>query len=281
MAYKVNELFGEYVNGRSVPDLRSVLQTQSCPYRPDGICQKMRKSQPNIKIGTCSVCIGKKATEPYIICPYRLTERNRIFNDCLSLIEITGNDLYLIPEVTTVAGNIDYILAAVRDNQLSDFVGIELQTLDTTGTIWPHRQQMLIENGYRAEGEPLKSVGINWKMTGKTILAQLVQKTQLFSHVGKSIVLVLQNPLYDDMASKFDFSKVHQARPSDTMHFHVYSFKEINSGMNLSLSRNTSITATDFERVMGMNTDPERWLEELTSSIMSKASEEYRYSPIA
>ena len=280
MPYKVNELFGRYTNGEVFPDLKEVLKDQSCPYRSDGICQKMRKSQPSIKIGTCSVCLGRNAKEPYIICPYRLTEKNRIFNDCLSLIDVTGNDLYLIPEVSTVAGNIDYILAAVRDDQLSDFVGIELQTLDTTGTIWPHRQEMLRLNNYGVPLVDLKSVGINWKMTAKTILAQLVQKTQLFSHVGKSIVLVLQEPLYEDMCLKFDFSKVHQSHPSDTMHFHVYSFKSSATKMNLSLSKNTSITATDFEKVMGMNEDPDKWLEKLTESIMGKVSEEYRYSPI-
>ena len=279
MPYKVNELFGKYVNAARFPDLHGVLASQSCPYRTDGVCQKMRKSYPDTKIGTCSVCIGQDVTEPYIICPYRITEHNRIFNDCLSLIDTTGNDLYLLPEVSTVAGNIDYVLAAINDGELVDFVGIELQTLDTTGTIWPHRQKMLIEKGYAVEDARPKSVGINWKMTEKTILAQLVQKSQLFSHVNKPLVLLLQRPLYDDMASKFDFTKVRQSKATDTVHFHIYKFTPSRTQMNLSLNGNLSISATDFERIMSMESDSENWLAELTLSIMNKVSDEYLYSP--
>ncbi len=279
MSYKVNELFGKYTNASSFPDLGNLLTSQRCPFRSDGICQKNRKSNPDVKIGTCSVCIGQNAKEPYIICPSRITEHNRIFNDCLSLIETTGNDLYLLPEISTVAGNIDYVLAAVRDNRLVDFVGIEIQTLDTTGSIWPDRQSMLIANGYDVEPCDPKSVGINWKMTGKTILAQLVQKSQLFSHVNKPIVLVLQSPLYEDMKEKFDLSKTHFARATDTVHFHIYSFLPNADTMRLSLMQNLSISATDFERVMSMNSDSQHWLKELSESIMNKVSDEYRFSP--
>ena len=33
------------------------------------------------------------------------------------------------------------------NNKVRDFVGIELQTLDTTGTVWPERQRLLEELG--------------------------------------------------------------------------------------------------------------------------------------
>ena len=38
-------------------------------------------------------------------------------------------------------GNIDYCLASVHLGKVVDFVGVELQTVDTTGTIWPERQR--------------------------------------------------------------------------------------------------------------------------------------------
>ncbi len=40
-------------------------------------------------------------------------------------------------------------------------------------------------------------------MTAKTILAQLVQKSQLFSKMNKNLVLICQTPLYDYMAANF------------------------------------------------------------------------------
>jgi hypothetical protein len=67
-------------------------------------------------------------------------------------------------------------------------VGIELQTLDTTGTVWPTRQRFLASKGFddipRAELENTKTYGMNWKMTAKTILVQLHHKIQTFDTVS-------------------------------------------------------------------------------------------------
>ena len=46
-----------------------------------------------------------------------------------------GNELHTVPEVSVPGGSVDYFLASVRDGKVKDFVGIELQTLDTTGTV--------------------------------------------------------------------------------------------------------------------------------------------------
>lgn len=42
-------------------------------------------------------------------------------------------------------GNVDFFLISAKDGKVKDFLGIELQTLDTTGTIWPERQNLLKE----------------------------------------------------------------------------------------------------------------------------------------
>lgn len=67
-----------------------------------------------------------------------------------------------------------YVLAAVRDGNPVDFVAIELQTLDTTGSIWNSRQALLLEHGYDVDEGAARSSGasLNWRMTAKTILAQ-------------------------------------------------------------------------------------------------------------
>lgn len=75
-------------------------------------------------------------------------------------------------------------MASVRDGKVRDFVGIELQTLDTTGTVWPERQRFLVSKGIkavaRADVQNTKGFGMNWKMTAKTILVQLHHKIQTF-----------------------------------------------------------------------------------------------------
>lgn len=173
---KVNQLFGLYANGSAFPDLSEALQKQMCPYTGRK-CYKTRKSAPNLAIGTCSLSFHD-IEQPVLICPEPLTQGQHAFTDCLSLISssIAGSDLYLVPNVVTGVGNIDYVLVAARNKCPIDFVAIELQSLDTTGSIWNERQSLLREHGYVAdEGEARsRSASLNWKMTAKTILAQLV-----------------------------------------------------------------------------------------------------------
>lgn len=45
----------------------------------------------------------------------------------------------------------DYFLVSAKDGKLKDFTGIELQTMDTTGTVWPERQRLLKELGFQLD----------------------------------------------------------------------------------------------------------------------------------
>ena len=187
---------------------------------------KVRKSQPEISIGTCSVLYGG-AKRPMIICPFRLLERRQIFTDCLHLLSThePGNELHVVPEVSVPGGSVDYFLVSVRDGKVKDFVGIELQTLDTTGTVWPARQRFLQKVGVevvREDVPPDKTYGMNWKMTAKTILLQLHHKIQTFEAVNKHLTLVIQDFLLEYLRRKFQFSHINDARHGDSMQIHAY-----------------------------------------------------------
>lgn len=120
-----------------------------------------------------------KEQRDVIICPHRLSERKQIFTDCLHLLtsHTPGNELHLVSEVSIPGGCVDYFLVSTDSSRkVKDFVGIELQTMDTTGTIWPERELTLKEMGLKyVEVTDNKSYGMNWKMTAKTIFVQLHQ----------------------------------------------------------------------------------------------------------
>ena len=126
---KVVELFG-----RSVREphhaWRTIVKQQICPFLNDR-CYKIRKSAPDISIGTCTVLYGR-TLEPIIICPTRLTERRQIFTDCLHLLTThePGNELHIVSEISLPGGSVDYFIVSARDGRVKDFVGVELQTLD-------------------------------------------------------------------------------------------------------------------------------------------------------
>ena len=184
---KISEFFGLNCKDKT-NDFKSAMERQLCPYTGK-ICTKMRKSNPETKIGTCSV---KYQTQDIIICPFRLLEHNQIFMDCLHLLTLhePGNELYLIPEVQIPGGNVDYFLVSAKNKKVKDFIGLELQTMDTTGTVWPERQRFLDECGLEVDPSDLKSkkpFGMNWKMTLKTILIQMHHKSETFEHLNKHL----------------------------------------------------------------------------------------------
>lgn len=282
MNNRVNEMFGLYTNGDDFPDLRLALETQVCPFT-GAQCYKTRKSDPDTAIGTCSLCFNA-VKQPVLICPEPLTQGGRVFNDCLPFIarSIAGSDLYLVPEVKTPAGRIDYVLAAVRDGYPIDFVAIELQTLDTTGSIWNDRQRLLREHGYAVEVGTARSKApsLNWKMTAKTILAQLLQKSQLFAPIDRNLVLVCQTPLYEYMTENFNFNGVREADSRDVLHFHMYDYLPVTFGMQLSLSSMRSASLDVVESIMGQTRADDKALKNINETIAARLRPEYRFEPM-
>lgn len=99
-----------------------------------------------------------------------------------------------------------YVLAAVRNGKVRDFVGVELQTLNTTGTVWPERQRFLVSKGFNniPNADPKRQdLWHDWKMTAKTVLVQLHHKIQTFESLNEHLVLVVQNRLLDYMTKEY------------------------------------------------------------------------------
>jgi hypothetical protein len=170
---KILELFGNPSKKIQGINWQRVIQKQLCPFA-NTRCFKVRKSQPEISIGTCTVRYGRD-NKDVIICPNRLLERKQVFTDCVHLLTLhePGNEFHVVPEVSVPGGSVDYFLVSAKGGKVRDFVAIEFQTLDTTGTVWPERQRALKSLGLSvrpSDVQSTKGFGMNWKMTAKTIL---------------------------------------------------------------------------------------------------------------
>lgn len=265
---KVAELYGNSTkHSLSWGDIVSI---QNCPFLARK-CLKNRKSEPAITIGTCTVTYGREARN-IIICPFRLLERSQIFIDCIHLLTLhePGNELKIVPEISVPGGSIDYCLASVRFGKVIDFVGIELQTLDTTGTVWPERQRFLQNHAIEVKDSDVtsgKGFGMNWKMTAKTILMQLHHKIHTFEHLNKHLVLVTQDCLIEYMQREFSFEHIQDARLGNPMHFHSYSLLTESSGYRLQLTQRWSTDANGIAQCLGLQTSPRVELEVILRQI--------------
>lgn len=262
---KVIEIFG--LDTHSEQNWESVIQEQRCPFR-QRVCFKTRKSNSSIAIGTCSVLYGRNP-QPIMICPARLLERGQIFTDCLHLLtnHEPGNELHVVPEVKIPGGNVDFFLVSVRDDRVKDFVGIELQTMDTTGTVWPERQRFLREVNIVPDDDAehlTKPYGINWKMTAKTILVQMHHKVKTFEHINKKLVLVVQDHLLNYMAGEFNFSHLNQpARLGDSLHFHSYSMNRTEEQYRICMNARLSTDDDGISQCLGLQAEARVELEQI------------------
>ena len=272
---RVAELFGVYCDGtHSITD---ALSAQICPYTGKK-CYKTRKSSPQTAIGTCTVW---QQNENLIICPSRLLENNQIFLDCLHLLLLhePGNEIYAVPEVSVPGGSVDYFLVSAKAGKVKDFAGIELQTLDTTGTVWPDRQRLLREYGFPADVQDLKNrrgFGINWKMTAKTILMQMHHKAETFESLGKHIVLVIQRPFLGYILRTFSFSHIQGVRIGDSVHIHSYDLEGYDNGLKLTLDSRISTDSSGIAKGLGLSVSPHLEIEELNAALEKKLCEQYR-----
>lgn len=272
---KIVDLFGFDVASSSHVEWKRIIADQHCPYAGKK-CFKVRKSQPEISIGTCTTLYGKEMF-PIMICPNRLLERQQIFVDCLHLLQghIPGNELHIVSEVRVPGGSVDYFLVSALEGKVKDFVGIELQTLDTTGTVWPERQRLLMKLGIdvlEEDANSNKPFGMNWKMTAKTILVQLHHKAQTFENLNKHLVLVLQDRLLDYMKREFNFEHIGNARNSDPMHFHSYSLSKGTSGHRITLAERHSTDTEGVAGSLGLKAESNVGLAKIVSAIETKIS---------
>jgi hypothetical protein len=280
----VVELFGHSVDKKR-KDWAKVVREQQCIFLGRA-CYKVRKSDPSTSIGSCTVLYGKDQ-EPVIICPTRLIERRQIFTDCFHLLTThePGNELHIVPEVSVPGGSVDYFLVSAKKGKVRDFAGIELQTLDTTGTVWPERQRLLKKLGVprKDKGEASeKSYGMNWKMTAKTILVQMHHKIQTFEHVHKKLVLIIQDKLLAYMTREFNFAHLRNpALIGDSMHLHAYGMeKQPDKSFKLAMQSRLSTDVEGIETCLGLQAEARVELEQIVQALQSKLSPSTLFVPV-
>ena len=274
---KIKELFGLYCNDTA--DFTYALATQMCPYSHKK-CYKTRKSDSNTAIGTCTVAYQ---SNNIIICPNRLLENSQVFVDCLHLLTLhePGNELYVVPEIAIPGGNVDYFLVSAKDGKVKDFIGIEFQTMDTTGTVWPERQRLLHEHGFNVNAADIdnpRKFGMNWKMTAKTILVQMHHKSETFENLNKHLVLIIQKPFFDYINKEFSFTHIKGVRVGDPVHIHSYDFKEKGNHLKLVLDTRVSTDSNGIAESLILNTQVKVELDDIIATLEQKLSNEYRLS---
>ena len=188
------EVFGHaYSEFSAGGEARAHLEDEHCPFI-EGRCKKVRKSDPNTRLGTCSVGYGggrggRGAWTPSVICPYRLHVPG-IF-DTVRRMAFRGAPARRLAEVPMCVGTFDFVLARCDDGRVEDFCALELQAGDTTGTPWDAVVDLKEHGRYRsAKYEYDLNMAHQYQ---KTAMQQMYKKGRVMESWQKHIVMVLQD----------------------------------------------------------------------------------------
>ena len=170
-----------------------------CPF-VDKKCYK--QSRPiSYPFGVCSAHIQGK---DIAVCPRRFLDQWNVFKDIAQHHFKSTHDLLLFPEIGLKGiGSFDFVLVKHRplSSEIEDFVVIEFQTGQTTGT-----GQLVqgLKDFLAGESIVYKSYnfGINAYDIWKRTFTQVLAKGIILENWGRKIYWVVQEPIYHDFEQR-------------------------------------------------------------------------------
>jgi hypothetical protein len=181
-----------------------------CPFT-NSVCTK----RSHLLEGPFPVCSisrwAKKSGErvndgPVCICPKRLYQAD-IFSDVINNCWVGKKpvDYKVAYEVSMSSlGKIDCVLAEIdATGNIQQFVSVELQTVDITGTYFPAYEAFL--NSKVLQNQP--KYNFNWRNVYKRYIMQLIFKGFSHHHWNTRIVAIMQDVLVDRLWNIGNFSE--------------------------------------------------------------------------
>ncbi len=245
---------------------------QYCKYIK-GTCVKPRKSQPQVKVGICSLGAavnGSKDYEPLIICPQRFKE-DYLFETIRQQYLKNWKNIKWIPEVNIgVGGSVDYVAVEIdKKNIISNFLCIELQSGGTTGTPYPAVQELMKYGEYKKRSY---KYGINWANEfSKTMMQQAYKKGKIVEHWGRKIVFIVQDMAMKYILASSDCSMVSKRNPDYPVDFCTFKMVRHELEWKLVFDQIRSTTIAGVNAILG-GAKPEDYPteEEFVKNIIQK-----------
>ena len=233
-------------------DFELAMQQQYCKYL-HATCCKPRKSEPEIKLGVCSLgatVARKTAIQPVIICPQRFKEET-MFETIRKQYLSKWHNVKWVQEVSIgVGGSVDYVAIEVdRNDKIKDFLCVEIQAAGTTGSPYPAVKEFL--NHHRFLSKTYK-YGINWANEfSKTMMQQAYKKGRIVEHWKRKIVFVMQDVAMDYLNASADCSKVTDFNPLAPIDFCLFKLKWSDNEWRLSYNAIKSTTIEGIRTILG------------------------------
>lgn len=178
-----------------------------CPYRNSECSKRSQKMRGPFPV--CSV-FRKRRTDseavPIVVCPRRLYAAD-IYNDVIKHCwpgSAPVNPIAVHEIKMGQVGNVDMVIADLSDDgqSVENFVSIELQAIDITGSYEPAYSCIVLNN----ELEKRPTYNFNYKNVQKRFITQMIDKGYYHHHWGTKIIAVVQDIIFDELKSRLNFA---------------------------------------------------------------------------
>lgn len=251
---------------------RKALEQQYC-YFLKGVCNKPRKSEPNIKVGVCSLGYKGSFTDdflPIIICPQRFREEV-VFETIQTKYLSHWTNIEWVREVTIgVGGSVDYVAVTKNeDGEIIDFLCVEFQAGGTTGSPWQAVKEYKEYGKFLSDSYPY---GINWANEFmKTMMQQVYKKGKIVSHWKQKMVFVVQDIAIDYLKHAVDTTDLHIRNDHDPIHFCTFKMKWEEVKWVLEFNEIVSTDLEGINRILGgSHRDNYPSIDDFKQSILKK-----------
>ena len=268
MAKHPAEVFG--YSFRSALDLpKKGRKKYWCPFAHD----KCNKQSRLIKypMGVCSVQYGNNLVA---LCPRRFLQDNTVFKDIADHYFQTRNDLIVFSEIGVAqTGTFDYVMVKHKpfSSEIEDFVVVEFQTGQTTGTGQLVKGLKDCLAGKNIEGKNY-GFGLNLADIWKRSFTQILNKGIVLENWGHKIYWVVQEPVYQDFLNRYNLNGMTYDGKHTTV-FAIYDLSPDADKCNLFQTRIESSTVEDLFKAFRNNPNiPSRatFLKKLETKLNAK-----------
>jgi hypothetical protein len=198
-------------------------------------------------MGVCSVRYGE---ETIALSPRRFLQDNIVFYDIADHYFGTRGDLLVFPEVSIPGarnlGIFDYVMVKHKplSSEIEDFVAIEFQTGQTTGTGSLVEAFQDFMQGKTIHGLSY-GFGLNLADIWKRAFIQILTKGIVMERWGHKIYWVAQEPIYQDFLDRYRLHGMAYDRGDNTV-FLIYDLKRQGDEYQLHRTRIESSTVDDL-----------------------------------
>jgi hypothetical protein len=268
MAKHPAEIFGYPFKAVSVLPKRG-RKRYWCPFADD----KCNKQSRLIKypMGVCSVRYGDNTVA---LCPRRFLQNNIVFKDIADHHFTTRNDLVVFSEIgLSQTGTFDYVMVKHKpfSSDISDFVAVEFQTGQTTGTGQLVQGLKDCMKGEDIEGNSY-GFGLNLADIWKRSFTQILNKGIVLENWGHKIYWVVQEPVYQDFLNRYNLNGMAYNDEHSTV-FVIYDIRQHPEGYELFQTRIETSSIDDLFRAFRNNPNipsKETFLNKLKAKLKGK-----------